>query len=354
MIKCVLSEPEPLFTMTTIRKYIFYIQYAFHTIRYIKIRKILNVIIVLSSYLISRKKVLFSSRMEPVFISVEPYNYCQLSCPECPVSQRKKTDIRHISENHFYKAVNELKDSLFHIIFYFQGEPLINKNLATMINYAHKSGIFTSTSTNAQLLTEEKAKELIQSGLDKLIISIDGTTQKVYEQYRVGGELNKALNGVRNMVKLKHHLKSLTPMIEIQFVVFKTNEHQLSEMKKMAAELGADRLVFKTAQLYNFEKGHKLLTSIDKYARYKKISDQQYVIKSKLKNKCFRLWTGSVLNSNGEILPCCFDKNSEYAYGTIDEHSFKTNWQNKKASGFRASILQNRKQYEMCRNCTSK
>jgi radical SAM protein with 4Fe4S-binding SPASM domain len=66
------------------------------------------------------------------------------------------------------------------------------------------------------------------------------------------------------------------------------------------------------------------------------------------------MWSGSVINTQGQVLPCCFDKSSQYSFGNIQENTFQNNWQNEKAMDFRANILQNRKQFEMCRNCTEK
>ncbi|MGB4414950.1 MAG: radical SAM/SPASM domain-containing protein [Paludibacter sp.] len=336
------------------RLYFKIIKHTFNAAKYLSFGKIINLSKLYFSYLSSQKKANFHHKTLPSFISVEPYNFCQLKCPECPVSQRELTNKMYIDEKNYQKVVDELKETLLHIIFYFQGEPLINKNLAKLINYAHKAKIFTSTSTNAQLLNSDKAREIVLSGLDKLIISIDGSTQEVYEKYRIGGKLDKAVQGVKNIVAWKKKLKSITPFVEIQFIVFKTNEHQMRDMKRLAKSLHADRLVFKTAQLYDFENGHELLTSIDKYARYKMGNDGKYHIKNKLENRCLRLWSGAVVNANGDLVPCCFDKNTNYAFGNIGTKDFSTVWHNKRASDFRESILQNRKQYEMCRNCTSK
>ena len=330
------------------------ITYGFHALKYLSFLKIANLLQLRFSYFFSYHKSLIKINASPAFISVEPYNFCQLQCPECPVSQRESTAKVFINETVYRKTIDELKDKLLHVIFYFQGEPLLNKKLPEMIQYAHNQKIFTSTSTNAQALSSEMARELVTSGLDKLIISIDGSTQEVYEQYRIGGNLEKAITGVKNIIEWKQKLKSITPFVEIQFVVFKTNEHQMKQMKTLSKALKADRLVFKTAQLYNFENGHKLLTSIDKYARYKKMANGKYAIKSKLQNRCWRLWSGAVLNANADLVPCCFDKDSAHAFGNLKNNSFLSVWHNEKASGFRASILQNRKQYDMCRNCTSK
>ena len=107
--------------------------------------------------------------------------------------------------------------------------------------------------------------------LDRLIISIDGTTQEVYEQYRVGGNLDKVMEGAKNIVKWKKELKSKTPFIVFQFLVVKPNEHQMEDVKKLAKEMGVDDVWFKTAQVYDYENDpNHLIPTIDKYSRYKK------------------------------------------------------------------------------------
>jgi len=297
-----------------------------------------------------------TSKLAPSFLSIETSNYCNLHCPECPVGRRQisKSEHAHFDLTLYKKLIDEQKSTLLHVILYFQGEPLLNKQLTEFIHYAHNAKIYTSTSINGQLLDKKNAKDIVLSGLDKLIVSVDGSTQETYESYRIGGKLQKTLDGIKELVYSKNELKSVTPLLEIQFIVLKTNEHQLSEMKKLAKSLHVDRLTFKTAQLYDFENGNKFLTSIDKYARYKQMSDGKYRIKGNQPNRCWRLWSGAVINAHGDVLPCCFDKASEHSYGNINEKMFLDNWHNKKASGFRDSILQNRKQYEMCRNCTSK
>ncbi len=287
-------------------------------------------------------------------MSIEPADFCQLECPECPVGASKRKQGKVIEFDAFTKTVDELKTTLFHLIFYFQGEPLLNKKLPQMIAYAHHSGIFTSTSTNGQLLNSQTAKALVESGLNKIIVSVDGTNQKTYQKYRKGGQLELALQGIEHLNYWKKALKSKTPFVEIQMVVFKTNEHQIAEMKTLAKKLNVNRLALKSAQLYNFENGHELLTSIDKYARYKMLPNGKYALKNKLHNRCFRLWSGAVVTAKGDVLPCCFDKDTSHSLGNIIDTDFNSIIQNSKANSFRSSILTNRKQHEMCRNCTTK
>ena len=128
----------------------------------------------------------------------------------------------------------------------------LNPEFLAMVRYAANKKIYTATSTNGHYLTDENARRTIESGLDRLIISIDGTTQEVYEQYRVGGNLQKVLEGTKRVVEWKKKLQSSTPFIIFQFLVVKPNEHQLEEAKQLAADMGVDAIWFKTAQVYDY------------------------------------------------------------------------------------------------------
>lgn len=329
------------------------INIAIRTLNYLSFSKLLNFIRIIISYTLSRETLNFKAKIRPFFLSVEPADFCQLECPECPVGVSKRKQGTTLDIGLFNRIVDEQNTTLFHVQFYFQGEPLLHKKLPEMIAYAHKFKIFTSFSTNAQLLNSNTAKALVQSGLEKLVISLDGTTQEVYQKYRIGGKIQLVLNGINEINIWKKQLKSSTPFVEVQFVVFKTNEHQIAEMKELSKELNVDRLVFKSAQLYNYSQGNDLLTTVKKYARYNRLKNGEYQLKNKLHNRCFRLWSGAVVNSKGDLLPCCFDKDATHTFGNISETEFSSVYLSSKANGFRAAILQNRKQFEMCRNCTS-
>jgi MoaA/NifB/PqqE/SkfB family radical SAM enzyme len=132
-----------------------------------------------------------------------------------------------LRKDFFSETIDQLSKDLLYLVFYFQGEPYLNPGFLDMVRYASSKKIYTATSTNAHYLNDENAKRTIESGLDRLIISIDGTTQEVYEQYRVGGKLDKVLEGTKNIVRWKKELKSRTPFIIFQFLVVKPNEHQV-------------------------------------------------------------------------------------------------------------------------------
>jgi len=135
----------------------------------------------------------------PVSISFEPTTSCNLRCPECPSGLRAFTRPTGMLQKNFFKeTIDQLHKELSYLVFYFQGEPYLNPEFLDMVQYAASKKIYTATSTNAHYLNDANAKKTIESGLDRLIISIDGTTQETYKQYRVGGNLDKVLEGAKN------------------------------------------------------------------------------------------------------------------------------------------------------------
>ena len=290
----------------------------------------------------------------PVSVSFEPTTSCNLRCPECPSGLRAFTRPTGMLENDFFrKTIDEIHKELLYLIFYFQGEPYLNPAFLEMVKYAHNKKIYTATSTNAHYLNDEVAKKTVESGLDRLIISIDGTTQDVYQQYRVGGNLEKVLEGTRNIIKWKRMLKSKTPFIFFQFLVVKPNEHQVESIKKLARETGVDEVRFKTAQVYEYETDpNQLIPSIDKFSRYKKNEDGTYIAKNKLANRCWKLHHANVITWDGLVVPCCFDKDATHQLGNLKNQSFKEIWHNDNYKQFRHELTKSRKNIDICANCS--
>lgn len=290
----------------------------------------------------------------PISISFEPTTSCNLRCPECPSGLRSFTrPIGMLEKSFFEQTIDEIHKELLYLIFYFQGEPYLNPNFLTMVQYAHQKGIYTATSTNAHYLTDDKAKATVESGLDRLIISIDGTSQEVYESYRVGGKLNKVIEGAKNIVKWKKELNSKTPFVFFQFLVVKPNEHQIEAIKNLGKEIGVDEVRFKTAQVYNFETDpNQLIPTIAKYSRYKKDKFGNTVSKSGLGNHCWKLWHANVITWDGLVVPCCFDKDAMHQLGNLKSQSFKAIWKNENYKSFRNALSTSRKNIDICANCS--
>ncbi len=289
----------------------------------------------------------------PMTISIEPTTACNLRCPECPSGLRVfSRETGNLKEDFFRATINDLYKELIYLIFYFQGEPYINPKFLDMVKYASEKGIYTMTSTNGHFLNDENARKTIESGLDRMIISVDGTTQEVYENYRKEGKLETVLQGARNVVKWKKELKSSTPHIIFQFLVVKPNEHQIPEIYKLAKEIGVDEVKLKTAQVYDYVQGNDLIPTIDKYSRYRKREDGTYVVKNELLNHCWKLWHACVITWDGIVVPCCFDKDATHKLGDLKKLNFREIWRGQPYRSFRTSILKGRDQIDICKNCT--
>jgi radical SAM protein with 4Fe4S-binding SPASM domain len=316
-------------------------------------KRLYNASKIFTSYQYSRFK--GSPHIEglPISISIEPTTSCNLRCPECPSGLRNFTrPTGMLSEPLFKKTIDQLASTLSYLTFYFQGEPYLNPKFLEMANYASSQGIYTSTSTNGHYLTLETARSTVESGLDRLIISIDGTTQSSYESYRVGGSLDKVLDGTRNILLWKKKLKSQTPYVVFQFLVVKKNEHQIPEVYRMANELGVDEVVLKTAQIYDYKNGSDLIPTQDQYSRYRLNKDGSYSLKNKLLNQCWKMWHSCVITWDGKVVPCCFDKDAHFVLGNLNDSSFESIWKGEKYTQFRASLFKSRSEIEICKNCT--
>lgn len=316
-------------------------------------KKLFNGIKVLSTYYYSRitGRVVFPGM--PVSIAFEPTTSCNLRCPECPSGLRSFTrNTGMLNPVLFEKTMEEIKDTLVYLTFYFQGEPYLNADFLKMVKIASQKGIYTGTSTNAHYLHSENARKTVESGLDRLIISIDGTTQETYQQYRIGGKLDKVLEGTRNVVEWKRKLKSKTPYLIFQFLVVKPNEHQIEDAKLLAKQMGVDEIKFKTAQVYDYEKGNPLIPDNPKYSRYKKLSNGTYSIKNLLMNHCWKMWHSCVITWDGNVVPCCFDKDAQHKLGNVAENNFKKVWSGLPFQNFRTALLKGRKEIDICSNCS--
>ncbi len=288
-----------------------------------------------------------------VSCSVEGSSVCNLSCPECPTGLKSLKRISaHFPVELYHQFLEEKWRDLIYLNFYFQGEPFLNKQLPNMIRDAADKRIYTSVSTNANLINEVLAEKIVLSGLNRLIISIDGTTQESYEQYRKGGRLDKVLKATEYIQKYKKKHKSIYPKIVFQFLVFRHNENEIQSIKTLAEKYKIDKLELKTAQIYDFENKEELIPTIDRYSRYRKNEKGEWVIKNKLNHKCWRMWHSSVITQNGDVVPCCFDKDADFQYGNINETSLKTAEKSTNYKNFRQLIQDKRSKIEMCKNCT--
>ncbi len=289
----------------------------------------------------------------PYAVSIEPGTACNLRCPQCPSGLRQFTrDTGMLTVEMFTTVIDQLKDNLCALTLYFQGEPYLNRNFLQMAKLATARNIFTITSTNAHYIDETTARETVLSGLGKLVISIDGVTQETYSKYRVGGQLEKVLEGTRNILEQKRRLRSPSPHVVWQFVVFAHNEHEIPEVKRLGRELGVDQVVIKTAQIYDLENGDDLLPVAEELSRYSSDGNGNFRIKNEMKNHCWRMWRGCVITWDGKVVPCCFDKDAAHQIGSVSDTPIREIWRSPGYSRFRRTVMKSRQSVDICTNCS--
>lgn len=292
-------------------------------------------------------------RAWPMSLSIEPTTSCNLRCPECPSGLRSFTRPTGMLKTALLEqALAEMGRHLVYLNLYFQGEPYLHPEMDELVAIGRSHGLYTSTSTNAHFLRPERCASIVQSGLSRLIISIDGITQPTYSAYRVGGQLEKVLDGTRNMVNARKEHGGKGPHLVWQFLVVGPNEHEVDEIQRQARAIGVDELVIKTAQLDDPHDGHPLLTQNPQFRRYDRTSVGTWHIRNALNDECWRMWQGCVITWDGKVVPCCFDKDAEHAMGTIGEQPFRDIWFGERYQAFRRQIFTDRAGVAMCQNCS--
>lgn len=289
----------------------------------------------------------------PLSLSIEPTTACNLGCPECPSGLKQFSRPTGKLNLEIHKNIlTQASKNVFYINYYFQGEPFLHPQFLELIKEAKKHKIYTGTSTNAHFIDEKKAEQIVTSGLDRLIISIDGLTQETYESYRVYGKLDKVLEGTKHLVQAKKQLQSQTPHLIFQFLAVRANEHEIEAIKKVGKEMGIEEVRIKTAQVYNYKQGNPLIPTNEKYARYKLNKDGTYSLKWKTGNHCWRMWSSCVFTWDAKVVPCCFDKDAQHQLGSLEKQSFNAIWKSQKYKNFRKAVLTNRNQIDICQNCS--
>ena len=302
-------------------------QRATIALRYGTLKKLLNMMRVEFDLRFGRTK----SWGHPYEWEIDTTNICQLKCPLCHTglgTVNRQKGVMHFDL--FKKTIDQIKDYSIWLSLYSWGEPFLNKEIDKYVAYAHQANLATIISSNLNKpLTPEMAESLIRSGLDTLIISLDGVTQDVYEVYRVAGHLDRVLDNIKLLVQKKHELRSKTPYLEWQYIVMRQNEHQIPEARRMAKELGVDGVIFKKVDFPHGEADPEvaerwLPVAADGFHRDHPF-DKPYEEDG---TRCWRLWRSAVVNWDGGYAPCCYLTDAADDFGNVNTQPIREIWNN--------------------------
>jgi radical SAM protein with 4Fe4S-binding SPASM domain len=287
----------------------------------------------------------------PIHASVEATNLCNLNCPMCSTnkefSQRKRGRLEF---GNFKKVIDELGQYLYVVGPFNLGEPLLHDRIFDMIAYAEKKNVATILSTNGNLMSKEISGKMIDSGLEKLTISLDAASRETHDKNRPGGNFGQVINNIKLLVSEKKKRKSSRPFISLMMIVMKNNEQEIGAFKKLARELGVDKCVLTAYWEQKLgdsagERSSVLLKPGGDHCTEE--LDPDLVVT----DTCRWAWSGSVINWDGNVVPCCFDYNETYVIGNIRQQSFKTIWNNERYRMLRKNIKRGRKNPQLCARC---
>jgi len=291
----------------------------------------------------------------PIQLQIEPSSACMLKCPLCPAADAKSIPSRLLPLDKFRSIMDEVGDYATIAVLWMWGEPLMNPHFADMVAYAKKKNLATVTSTNGHAIqSTEDAEKIVASGLDVLVVALDGVDQETYSSYRVGGDIQKVLRSLELVRQAKESLGSIKPLVNVRTVVSRQNESQLEEIEEIARQYGADMVARKSMAVCDLsgpESGESFAPSNPKYVRGA-LQNGNVVRKSVEGLNCRRPWTRMTVNASGTVIPCEFDFHEANAFGK--EGSALDAWRSDKAESFRRGFLERKSDYSFCRNCTYK
>lgn len=287
-------------------------------------------------------------------LMIEPTNRCNLKCPMCHVGAGKlNRNKRDMSFEEFKKIIDQSK-FVKNILLWNLGEPFLNKELLMMTDYAFKNGKRVTTSTNGEFFYNEQfCKNVVQSGFRRLIVCLDGADQEILSKYRIGSNFKKIVEGIKMLCKFKKQLRLVYPIIELQFIVMKHNQHQRQQMRKIAEDLNVDvykekAMAFDINDVYFQQLAKELLPTDNKYCE----QDGRYVKGGKIIAKCSFIKKIMVINSNGLVVPCCYDFYSKFIMGNVFEENLFNIWEGKKYQEFRKQVFESRESMPFCSTCS--
>ncbi|MBN1621585.1 MAG: radical SAM protein [Endomicrobiales bacterium] len=295
----------------------------------------------------------------PYQMFIDPSNICNLKCPFCAnflkrhnYSNEKTNPIMPFQT--FVKLIDEIGPYLIQVVFGDKSEPLLNKEIYKMIAYAKKYGIHCQMSTNFNLFRKEHAEELMNSGLDSIIVGLEGTTQESYSRYRVGGDFNRVIENIKIVVETKKRMRRYIPSIQWAYVVFQHNENEIKAAEKMSKKLGVNGFRWIPGDIYDFKINYKnWLPKNEKYTKYRVYKSGKDVrivhldgpscVQTDIKNlkvPCITPFVTVSVDANGDIFPCINgDLRESRGFGNISEMSFKEIWNNRHYKEMRQFLI---------------
>jgi len=277
-------------------------------------------------------------KSKPYQIDLEPTNICNLHCPLCSTGIGAKTREKGILEfNNFKKIIDEISDTVLQVSLQNWGESTLVKDFPKMIRYAADKKIFMRLSSNFSVkYTDEYFENFMNSGLGRLVIDLDGTTQEVYEKYRRGGDLKTVLDNTKKAVAFKRKNGLMYPIIQARMLVMAHNEHQIQDFRDIAEHIGVDEIDLGNIQL------NPNTAAKDWLPKNKDHVYETYLGKRRT-TPCHWPWSGMIIGWNGGVSPCAIVDDPDSDFGNVIKDGVSGVWNNDYYTSARSAWSKNNK-----------
>ncbi len=306
-------------------------------------KRLWNIMLVVFSCLTRRDKVWGL----PFFLQVEPTNRCNLNCRLCLTGYEKlNRPKRDMAFSEFAKIVDQLQESVFYLVLYNLGEPLLNSSIYQMVDYAKKKKIYVRLHTNGDFKEKDHAEKLINCGVDELTISLDCATPEAYLRHKKSDTFDNVIANIASIVEKRG--RRTRPFINIQLLLIRDNENDVSRFRQLVRGLKVDKGLIKKVRVDfpDIMPEKSFLPQQEKYIR--KIYKDGY-----RKKRCLRPWVSTVVLCDNSVTPCCFDMQAEHKFGNMGDFGFGQIWENQKYSRFRQQAVKDVNQISLCRQCSA-
>ncbi len=286
----------------------------------------------------------------PIHVTIEPTNVCNLHCPVCETGAgvlRRPKGFLALSE--FTKILDKIGNQVNELMLYFMGEPFLNKEAYAMITEARRRGVYVSVCTNGEFVDGHR---LVESGINEVSFQLGGMTQKTHETYRIGADLQKVVENMREAVQSRdydHHKVNLST----GFIVMKHNEHEVGQFWQYCADIKVKgQLIYPCVR--TVEQGEQFLPTDKRFWVYDEKAFEKGLLRPKIvpRNRCWWIYYSTVITWNGDVVPCCRDVHGDYVMGNILNQALSEIWNGGKYREFRRTISHNQSDVNLCRLCS--
>jgi len=270
----------------------------------------------------------------PIHTDIEITTRCNLSCAFCEHTSHPP-ELLDMPFEMYEKIIDEFAEKGGSSVkLCYLGEPLLYKNLGKAIKYAKDKGIVdVMLATNGTLLTDIISSKLIKSGLDLIIFSIDSLIQETYKKLRVNGDLNKVINGLNGLNRLRKEYQSKKPRIQIQAILMALNKEEIE-----------------SGEYEEFWKHYADVIRISPYC-------EDYINLRNMENPsdffCESIYQRMTIRADGKMVLCCGTRGDNKILGDINTDTIEDVWLGKEFAQIR-KLMDEKKSHliDVCKSCS--